>query len=36
MPKFAANIGWLAQEVPMLERFQLVRDRLSILFLVLP
>ena len=26
MPKFAANIGWLAQEVPMLERFQLVRD----------
>lgn len=26
MPRFAANIGWMAQEVPMLERFQLVRD----------
>ncbi|PIW27381.1 MAG: hydroxypyruvate isomerase [Rhodospirillales bacterium CG15_BIG_FIL_POST_REV_8_21_14_020_66_15] len=26
MPRFAANIGWLAQEVPMLERFRLVRD----------
>lgn len=26
MPRFAANIGWMAQEVPMLERFRLVRD----------
>lgn len=26
MPRFAANIGWMAQEVPMMERFQLVRD----------
>ncbi|MEK9671361.1 MAG: TIM barrel protein [Rhodospirillaceae bacterium] len=26
MLKFAANIGWMAQEVPIMERFQLVRD----------
>jgi len=26
MPRFAANVGWIAQEVPMLKRFQLVRD----------
>jgi len=26
VPRFAANIGWMALEVPMLERFQLVRD----------
>ena len=26
MLRFAANIGWMAQEVPMLDRFQLVRD----------
>ncbi len=26
MPRFAANLGWMLQEVPMLERFQLARD----------
>jgi hydroxypyruvate isomerase len=26
MPRFAANLGWMLQEVPMLERFQLARE----------
>ena len=26
MPRFAANLGWMLQEVPMLERFQLARQ----------
>ncbi len=26
MPRFAANIGWMLQEVPMLERFRAARD----------
>lgn len=26
MPRFAANLGWMLQEVPMLERFQLAHE----------